>query len=243
MKPIQVNSIARARRWVSFFMLYFLGAVLCQADHHWEFNGASGPNHRVVRGGGRRFRNGTGQDTGSSNIVEVASGMNYWDGQQWSPSEAKFIPQADGSFTANKIHHPILLKANLNRLNAVTMTLPDGTVLQSTPIGIRLYDTASGDALVIGTLKDSAPAQVADNQIIYADAFSGACVSIVYAFDRGSFQRDVVPTSNLDPQQWGSPTKTTRIQINIEFYDGHQSDMVVNPLYVEQDENILGKKK
>ena len=224
-------------------MLYSLGAVFCQADHGRGFDGDSGPNHRLVRGGhGHRNRNATGQDSGASNIVEVASGMNYWDGHQWSPSEAKFIPQADGSFTANKIHHQILLKANLNRINAVTMTLPDGTVLQSTPIGIRLYDTASGDALVIGTLRDSSPVQVSDNQIIYSDAFSGACASIIYTLDRGSFQQDVVLTSNLDPQRWGFPTNTTRIQIITEFYDGHQPDALTHPLYVEADDVVRSQR-
>src|SRR5881397_2661001 len=67
----------------------------------------TGPNHQVWQGltvdeQGR---------TNVSSITELATGMNYWDGQQWTPSDAAF-DAADDGFLASRVQHPVHLLSN-----------------------------------------------------------------------------------------------------------------------------------
>jgi hypothetical protein len=80
----------------------------------------SGPNSRL-------WRNSAGQT-----VTEIATGMNYWDGQQWTTSDPSFQITADGTgFIADKIQDRTRLAANLNCVGAVTVTTPDNVTLRS----------------------------------------------------------------------------------------------------------------
>jgi len=81
-------------------------------------------------------------DTGRR-VAEITTGMNYWDGRQWVPSDPSFEVTAD-AFVATRLQYKVHLNANLNRVGAVTVTSRDGITLRSTPVGIGLYDAASG---------------------------------------------------------------------------------------------------
>ena len=166
-------------------------------------------------------------------VKEIATGMNYWDGARWTASDATFDAAADG-FAASRVQHKIHLNSNLNTPGgAVTFTTPDGIVLNSTPVAIGLYDAASGQSLVIGTLTNCSGALIASNQVIYPSAFSGVCADIVYTLDRGSFQQDVVLTGNVDPVSYGFPSNSTRIQIITEFYNPPEPEVMRRPIRVE----------
>jgi hypothetical protein len=168
-------------------------------------------------------------------VVEIATGMNYWDGQQWTPSDPTFDAGDDG-FVASKVQHPSHLLYNLNEIGAVKVRTPDGIFLHSTPVGIGLYDAASGVSAIIGVVKDRSGVLVESNQVVYADAFNGVCADIVYALDRGSFEQDVVITGRLNPADYGFPTNTTRIQIFTEFNDGNKPERLRRPLRVEKND-------
>src|SRR5204862_3454002 len=68
-------------------------------------------------------------------FVELATGMSYWDGQQWMESESTFDTTSDG-FAATRMQHKVRLGGNIKQLGAVTLTTPDGNTLRSTPMGI-----------------------------------------------------------------------------------------------------------
>src|SRR5438093_2671218 len=166
-------------------------------------------------------------------VVEMATGMNYWDGRQWVPSDPSFEVATD-AFGAERLQYKVHLKANLNVVGAVTVTTRDGITLRSTPVGIGLYDAASGRSAVIGAITDCAGVLVSSNEVVYENAFSGVCADVIYRIDRGSFEQDVLITGRLDPSDYGFPTNTTRLQIFTEFYQTPQPDRFRRPIRVEQ---------
>lgn len=109
-----------------------------------------GPHSRV-------WANSAGQS-----VTEISTGMNYWNGQQWTPSNPSFQVSADGtSFVATEIQ-PTTLSANLNSVGAVTVTTPDHVILSSTPVAIGLYDAASGKSVIVATLTNTIGVLVVD---------------------------------------------------------------------------------
>jgi hypothetical protein len=193
---------------------------------------AIGPNHRTT------FRT---TKAGKHEIVEIGTGMNYWNGTQWSPSVPQFVATKDG-FVANQVQHQVHLGGNLIANGSVTVQTPDGIVLNSTPLAIALYDSASGDFQVIATVTNCAPTQVSSNEVMYIDAFSGSvCASVVYTITAGKFHQDVMITGHLDPADYGFPTNTTQIQILTEFYNAPTPDVLERPIYVEQDPQVRAK--
>jgi hypothetical protein len=170
-------------------------------------------------------------------VVEIATGMNYWDGQKWAPSNPVFEVSPDGTaFIANQVQHKVRLAGNLNSVGAINLMTPDGVLLQSTPVAIALYDAASGRSGIIAAITNCTGILAADGkQVVWENAFDSICADVVVSLDRGSFEQDVVITGRLDPADYGFPTNTTRIQVITEFYGAPTPDEVTHPIYVEQN--------
>src|ERR1051326_1608471 len=78
-----------------------------------------------------------------STVVELGTGMNYWNGSEWIPSEPVFeVSSERDAFVAARVQHKIRLAADIATADAVTVTTPDGIVLKSTPLAIGLFDAA-----------------------------------------------------------------------------------------------------
>jgi hypothetical protein len=189
------------------------------------------------------WRNSAGQS-----VTSIATGMNYWDGQQWNSSDPSFAVSADGmSFVAIKLQAPTTLAQNLNTQGAVSVSTPDGVPLSSTPIAIGLYDAASGKSVIVAGVTNSTGVLIDPQHVVYPNAFVGGgfAASVVYSLpDTGSFHQDVVFTGfnpNFDPTVWGfAPiaTNTLQIQIFTEFYNPPQPTVRERALYIEQDPNV-----
>src|SRR5881394_3297995 len=110
----------------------------------------------------------TGDPQSNRRIVELGTGMNYWDGQNWVPSEPIFEATAKG-FVAERIQHKVHISDNVNQAKAVTLITPDGITLHSTPVAIGLYSPESGQSAIIAAIKDCAGVQVGDNRVVYED--------------------------------------------------------------------------
>ena len=134
---------------------------------------------------------------GDRRIVAIESGMNYWDGQQWTPSDARFAISPEGdAFVAERVQHRTRLTANINEPGAVTVSMPDGTVLRSTPVAVGLFNAVSGESVILAGIQDCVGTLVSDNQVVYEDAFNvnGVTANIVYTIEKGSFAQDIVIT-------------------------------------------------
>ncbi len=175
-----------------------------------------------------------------SRVVEIATGMNYWDGQQWSPSDPSFVAQNNG-FAAQRTQHRVFIQSDLNSVGAVTVITRDGITLNSTLVGIGLYDAASGQSTIIGSITNCAGVLVSSNELVFENAFSGVCGDIHYIMNAGSFEQDVVLTGRLRPSDFGYPDATSRIQILTEFYNAPEPDEVEFPLFVEQDQTVRSR--
>jgi hypothetical protein len=185
-----------------------------------------GPNHRSWRAEPDSTAAPTNQfartrASEKASVVEIGSGMNYWDGQQWSPSVAEF-ELAEDAFVANQVQHRKRLNADLNVIGAVTTTLKDGTILRSTPVAIALYDPNDGRFVVVSTITNSVGVLVESNRAVYPEAFSGGvCADVAYTIQKGSFEQDVIITGRLNPRDYGFPTNA-QIQVLTEFYEPPQ---------------------
>jgi len=177
----------------------------------------------------------------TNRIVEIGSGMNYWNGAAWVASEPFFEDLGD-SFAANKVQDRVSLQAELNSEGAVDVTTRNGLKLSSTPVGIALFDPISGNSQVIAVITNSTGTLIGSNQVLYADAFSGgACADVVYTLEPGSFSQDIVFKGHLDPADFGFSTNC-RIQIITEFYKAPTPGIVSRPLYVEANENLRARE-
>src|SRR6266516_5870020 len=96
-------------------------------------DGGNSPHALVGVGPDERIWS-TGDPQSNRRIVELATGMNYWDGQNWVLSEHAFQATDDG-FVADRIQHKLQVPNNLNQVKAVTVVTPDGITLHSTPVG------------------------------------------------------------------------------------------------------------
>ena len=183
-------------------------------------------------------------------VTEISTGMNFLDAttQQWSKSDASFVVAPDGSaFTAQRMQHKVTIDANLNAAEggAVTAVTPDGITLNSTPVAIVLYDSASGKSVTVASLTNSVGVLLDPQHIIYKGALVGDLLQadVLYTLpDCGSFHQDVLISKfngPLDPTIWGfsaSATNTIQIKFLTEFYgDVPAPQRVMLPIYIEQD--------
>ncbi len=185
---------------------------------------------------------------GSHRIVEIASGMHYWDGTNWARSEPSFaISQAGDAYVADKVHLGVRLNGELNVAGAVTIQTSDGgSPVHATPVGIGLTDRSSGRFQLIAVVTNSEAQLVGTNAdtVLYRDAFAGAgvCANLVCKITRGSYEQDVVITGRLDPSWWGFPTNDlTLIQVITEIYNPPDFERVRRPVYIEQNPTLRAK--
>jgi hypothetical protein len=195
-----------------------------------------GPNSKTW------LSNQPGASGAASRLVEVGTGMNYFDGKKWVASEAAFEATPTG-FIASKLQHKVKLSGQLNKIGSVEVTTPDGLQLKSTPIAIGFYDAASGKTAFIASIKDSEGVLVSSNAVLYKDAFNenGVSADVLYTLEKGSFEQDVIVTGHLDPRDYGFPAETTRLQVFTEFYNPPQPDRIRRPIRVEANDQVRQK--
>jgi hypothetical protein len=223
----------RKRRWESACFICVV-VLLLQGSAK---GAVSRDRYAAPIGANHRRPASTLHDRDNGKVVELATGMNYWDGSSWQASNPTF--EIDGeSFVAERVQHKVRLSGNLYCEGAVRVKTPDGTDLYSTPIGVGLFDAASGRTAIIATIAECSGVMVETNRIIYQNAFSGICADVVYTLDRGSFEQDVVFVGRLDPADYGFPAETTRIQVFTEFYNAPKPDRVRRPLREEQKVSV-----
>ncbi len=194
------------------------------------------PNHRTWI---PTTANALGQRTLNAPIVEVETGMNYYDpANGWMPSSPGF-EITNGGFVASRVQHRIRLNGDLNAQGAVSVTTPDGLLVQSTPVAIVLYDPVDGSSSIIGTITNTPGVQTGDKEVVFENAFSGVCADVIYSVEKASFSQDIVFTGRIDPADWGFPADhPMRIEIWTELYQMPQPDVIKQPLYIEQNATI-----
>jgi len=233
------------RLWTfAVFVAFFLTAELCHAQAASIPGTQATEDYTLTQVGphSRVWGNSAGQT-----VTEIATGLNYWDGNQWVPSVPGFAPTPDGSaFVADQVQDPTRVAKNLNCEGAVSVATPDNVPITSTPFAIGLYDAATGKSAIIATITNTTGVQSDANTIVYDRALVGGgfAASIVYLIDAASFHQDVVFTGfnpTFNPTNWGfaeSSTNTLEIEIYTEFYSFPQALFLTNVLFTQEDPNI-----
>jgi len=171
-------------------------------------------------------------------VTRISSGENYFDGTEWQASDPVFQIGADGqSVYADKVQMPVRIMANLAASNSVTITSPDGIVLNATPVAIALYDQVSGDSQVIGEITNCSGTVFGDDQVAFTNCFNGISADVLFTLQKGSFSQDIVWEQNINPADYNFPTNTTWIQI-FTAINGPTPQEIARPLYVETNQAV-----
>jgi hypothetical protein len=178
-------------------------------------------------------------------MVELESGMNYWSGAQWVPSEPGFYQDQDGAFLADKVLARTILSPDINVAPALTITMPDGLEIGCSPVAMTLYDATSGSLAVLAGITNSLGVLIDTNRVLYDQAFSGAgvCAAIVYTVEKGSIAQDVVFTGRFDAAALGFSTNhRLRVQVWTEISrPPSEPDIIRQPIYVERDQAVRNR--
>lgn len=151
--------------------------------------------------------------------VELETGMHYWDGQKHVRSQA-LIEAYPGGAIARHGRHQVVFAENLNRAVVVDLQTPDGKRLQSRVLGLGYYDPSVGKSALIAQVKDSPGQIISSNEILYADAFSGADAAVRYTYKKSGLAQDVILIKQPPPPaDFGFNPETTRLQVLTEFVD------------------------
>ncbi len=152
--------------------------------------------------------------------MELATGLNYQDSTtgHWLPAREQ-IGGYPGGAIGQTTQHKVIFANNLNSAGAVSVLMPDGQELQSSILGLSYYDTASGKSVLIAQIKDCQGQIVGRNQVVYADAFNGASVSVRYRYTKAGLEQDVILTKQLaaPPEVFGLSSTSSVLQVLTEF--------------------------
>jgi hypothetical protein len=155
----------------------------------------------------------------TNSYTELATALNYQNEVgQWTESKEIIELFNDGA-VARQGQTRLIFAPNINFTNgAIDVLAPDGIRFLSRIQGIAFYDPASGKSAIIAQTKDSIGQLISDNEVLYADAFSGLQADVHYTYHKASLEQDVILRENpklpdgFDPQ-------FCRIQVWTEFFD------------------------
>jgi hypothetical protein len=211
-----------------------------------------GANHQVWRKESyERLPNGK-IVTHPHQYTELASGLNYLNNGQWTPTQEK-IEVYPGGAVARQGQHQVIFANNLNSYGAIDMQTPEGQRLRSNLLGLMYYDTATGEAVLIARLQDSEGQVVADNQVLYPNAFEGLSADVRYTYTKSGLEQDVIVNENpASPKAFGMTPETTELEVFTEFIDSPTAslrDLPEDGATLETDQEVrwggvrLGKGK
>ena len=177
-----------------------------------------GPHHRVIeRTLAERQPDGSARERKSS-YTELATGLHYQNERgEWLESKEE-IEIFQGAAVARQGQHQVIFAANLNSPGAIDMLSPDGKRFRSHVLGLAYTDHASGQSVMIASLKDCTGAVAPPNQVIYQDAFEGVLADVRYTYTMAGFEQDIILlTPPPPPEEYAMSSDSVRIEVWTEF--------------------------
>ena len=157
----------------------------------------------------------------TNSYTTLATGLNYFKNGVWTPSqeEIELLPQ--GGAIARQGQHTIEFSANINTVGAIRITMPDAKILATHVVGLTYLDSANGEMVVLGEIKDSIGLLVAPNRVVYPDAFTGVKADIRITYKISGVEQEIVFTeAPISPALLGANglnPATTKIEIYTEL--------------------------
>jgi hypothetical protein len=156
----------------------------------------------------------------TNSFIELGTGVNRWDGNQWVAATPEINP-APGGAVGNNGQHQVRFASNLNTPGTIELTGPDGRRIRSHLLGLSYYDTASGSNVLIAVTKPS-QGQVlpSKTQVLYADGLAGVNADILYTYSVTGLRQDVIARAQLPaPEDYGLNAQTTELEVLTEYLD------------------------
>src|SRR5205085_9857935 len=88
-----------------------------------------------------------------SRVVEMASGLNYWEDGQWKESRNEIEITQNGA-AATKGQHKVQFAGNANTVGAITVTTADAKTLRSHVVGLAYTDLANNQSVFLAQVQN-----------------------------------------------------------------------------------------
>src|SRR5580658_7238876 len=180
-----------------------------------------GPNSRVWQS--ETFMTNAVGDvtTNFQTYTELATGVCYSNsstGGQWLDSVEQ-VEAVPGGAQAVQGRHQVYFTSDADTPTGnITVVMPDGKQLSSTVFGLAYFDTASGSNAPVAYLQHCQGAIVANNQVVYSQAFTNLNADILYTYTKAGLSQDVVlHQAPPAPHQFGLSDATTVLQVYTAF--------------------------
>ncbi|MGH7975238.1 MAG: hypothetical protein ACREC8_01110, partial [Limisphaerales bacterium] len=153
--------------------------------------------------------------------TELATGLNHLVNGKWVASKEEIDIAADGnSALATNGQHQAYFPGDIYS-GKIELVTPDGKHLYSRPVGLSYFDGTN--SVLIAELTNATGEVVGNNQVVYANAFTGLKADIRYTYTKAGFEQDVIlreqpPT----PASYGLNPDTTRLELLTEFFNPPQ---------------------
>lgn len=180
-----------------------------------------GPHHKVVHMVGVQT-NAQGRTVLRTNTyTELATGLHYQEKGVWKEAYARLEPYENGA-AARYGQHKVFFASDLNTVGALQVIMPAGENLKCHVLGLRYFDPASGQTVLLATTTNSVGKIVNTNQVLYSDCFATATTlplsaSVRYTVKRSGLSQDVIIHELPSPEQFGLDVSSTRLQVLTEF--------------------------
>lgn len=194
-----------------------------------------GPNYRVWKSV-VTSQNAKGKTIYRTNsFTELATGLNQRQNGQWMDANDTINLASDGSgaFATNS-QHQVAFSANLNVAGAISVAMPQRGQLQSSVLGLRYEDPATGQNVSIANVTDSTGMLLSTlNQVIYTNALTDSNSSfyadVLYSHHRNAFEQDVILREQPPaPEQFGLNSSNTLLQVWTEFFNAPEPTISTN---------------
>jgi hypothetical protein len=153
----------------------------------------------------------------TNRVVELASGLHYWDGKAWVDSKEE-IEIVGNKAVARHGNHKVTFAGNLMALGAVEVNAQDGKKFRSQVMGLSYYDTKTGESVLIAEVKSSEGFILPPNHVIYVDAFTDVKADVRYTYTKAGLEQDIIlREAPPSPAEFGLDPATTRLEVMTEF--------------------------
>lgn len=174
-----------------------------------------GQDHAVYRQI-KTISDSNGSLTQTNQFTLLENGLHYFENGAWRESEDLVESFPDGAI-ARRGPNKAIFSHELNTDAVFDIEASDGKRIRGAIRAIQLTDVSSRKSVVLGTVKDTATAQLfPPNKIVFADAFTGIKADVVLVWKHNSFSHDVIlreqPELPVD-----SDAANVRLEVVTEF--------------------------
>lgn len=158
----------------------------------------------------------------TNQYTQLEDGLNYADENGVLTPANDTLEIVDGAAVGLQAQLKVRLAGNIAEPGSLQVTLPSGALLASHVYGLAYVDSATGESVLLATVRNTEGILVGQNQVHYLEAFDGEeCqADLRYTFTKASIEQDVVfRQSPRPPEDFGLSSASTRLEVWTEFIE------------------------